>query len=113
MNKYQQRLKKDRARIRSDEKLQYKAGQLCMNVLGVTPVYVMCVEFGWGNKRLTRFIQKYEKVMKAVNTKQISIPRLEEEILNRSRLRHDDGNWYDMTEEIRAERKYRRKRKRG
>lgn len=104
MNKYQQRLKKDRARIRHDEKLQYKAGQLCMNVLGVVPAYVMCVEFGWGNKRLTRFIEKYEKVLRAVNTKQISIQRLEEEILNRSRLQHDDGSWHDMTDEIRMKR---------
>lgn len=98
MNKYQQKLKRDRARIRDDERLQQKAGQLCMNVLGVVPAYVLCVEFGWGNKRLTRFIQKYSKVLNAVNTKQISIPRLEEEIMNRAKLKHDDGNWYDMSE---------------
>lgn len=109
MNKYQQKLKKDRQRIRHDEKLQYKAGQLCMNVLGVVPAYVMCVEFGWGNKRLTRYIEKYDKVVKAVNSKQISIQRLEEEILNRSRLKHDDGIWYDMTEEIRKQKKRKRK----
>lgn len=99
MNKYQQRLKKDRARIRHDEKLQYQAGQLCMNVLGVVPAYVMCVEFGWGHKRLSRFIEKYSKVINAVSTKQIPIQRLEEEILNRTQLRHDDGSWYDMKEE--------------
>lgn len=109
MNKYQQKLKKDRQRIRHDEKLQYKAGQLCMNVLGVVPAYVMCVEFGWGNKRLSRFIERYSKVIKAVNTKQISIQRLEEEILNRTRLKHDEGSWYDVTEEIRKERKRKRK----
>lgn len=96
MNKYQQKLKKDRQRIRHDEKLQYKAGQICMNVLGVVPAYVMCIEFGWGHKRLSRFIEKYRKILNAVNTKQISIQRLEEEILNRSKLRHDDGSWYDM-----------------
>lgn len=109
MNKYQQRLKKDRQRIRHDEKLQYQAGQLCMNVLGVVPAYVMCVEFGWGHKRLTRFIEKYSKVLNAVNTKQISIPRLEEEIFNRTKLKHDDGNWYDMTEDIKEQRKRKRK----
>lgn len=100
MNKYQQKLKKDRARIRDDERLQQKAGQLCMNVLGVVPAYVLCVEFGWGNKRLTRFIQKYSKVLNAVNTKQISIPRLEEEVFNRTKLKHDDGNWFDMSEVV-------------
>ena len=100
MNKYQQRLKKDRARIRHDEKLQYKASELVINIMGVVPAYVLCVEFGWGNKRLARFIQQYSKVLNAVNTKQISIPRLEEEIMNRAKLKHDNGNWYDMSEEI-------------
>lgn len=100
MNKYQQKLKRDRARIRNDERLQYKAGQLILNVLGVVPVYILCVEFGWGNIRLTRFLERYMKVLNAVNTKQISIQRLEEEIENRTHLRHDDGSWYDMTDEV-------------
>ena len=98
MNKYQQKLKKDRARIRHDEHLLYKAGQLVLNVLGVVPVYILCVEFGWGRIRLTRFLERYMKVLNAVNTKQISNHRLEEEIENRTHLRHDDGSWYDMTE---------------
>ena len=59
MNKYQQRLKKERARFRNDEKLKYKAGQLILNVLGVVPVYILCVEFGWGRIRLTRFLERY------------------------------------------------------
>ena len=100
MNKYQQKLKKDRAEIRHNEKLQYKAGQLILNVLGVVPVYILCVEFGWGRIRLTRFLERYMKVLNAVNTKQISIQRLEEEIENRTHLKHDDGSWYDMTDEV-------------
>ena len=100
MNKYQQKLKKERARIRNDERLQHKAGRLILNVLGVVPVYVLCVEFGWGNIRLTRFLEGYMKVLNAVNTKQISIQRLEEEILNRANIKHDDGSWYDMSEEV-------------
>lgn len=97
MNKYQQKLKKERAEIRTNERLQFKAGQIVLRALGVVPIYILCVEFGWGRVRLLRYLQRYIKVMHAVSSKQIALQRLEEEIENRTKLRHDDGSWYDMS----------------
>lgn len=56
MKPHQKRLKKARHDERLKERLTMDAAQVCMDVLGVVPVYVLLEQYGWKRKRLTRFI---------------------------------------------------------
>lgn len=90
------RLKEQRKRVRDDEKLQYDAAKVCMDVLSVVPVYVLLEQYGWKNKRLARFISRYAKVMNDVNKKKVSPKALADEILSQAKIKYDDGDWYDV-----------------
>lgn len=94
MNKHQQRLKEMKKKIREDEKFRKEAAQLSINVLSVVPAYVM-LEFGWGNKRLARFIRRYAKVVDDIAKKKVTPETLAEEIYSRAKIKYDEGNWYD------------------
>ena len=95
MKPHQKRLKKARHDERLKDRLTMDAAQVCMDVLGVVPVYVLLELYGWKRIRLSRFIQRYAKVMQDVTTKKVSIKALEDEIYQQTKIRHDNGDWYD------------------
>lgn len=95
LTKHEQKLKQQRKRIREDEKLTRDAAILCMNVLGVVPVYVMMEQYGWKRIRLSRFLKRYVKIMDDVNDKKISTEALQEEIFRQTGLKHNEGHWID------------------
>lgn len=95
LTKREQKLKQQRKRMREDEKITQDAAIICMNVLGVVPVYVMMEQYGWKRIRLSRFLKRYVKIMDDVNDRKISTKALEEEIFRQTGLRHEDGHWTD------------------
>lgn len=95
MNKYQQKQKEMRRRLREDEKFRRESAQISIDVLSVIPVYIMLEQYGWKKKRLSRFILRYSKIIDDLAKKRISIEALGEQILSETGLRYDDGSWYD------------------
>ena len=95
LTKRDQKLKAQRKRIREDEKLTRDAAILCMNVLGVVPVYVLMEQYGWKRIRLSRFLKRFVKIMDDVNDKKISTEALQEEIFRQTGLKHNEGQWFD------------------
>ena len=95
LTKREQKLKAQRKRIREDEKLTRDAAILCMNVLGVVPVYVQMQQYGWKRIRLSGFLKRYVKIMDDVNDKKISTEALQEEIFRQTGLKHNEGQWFD------------------
>ena len=95
LTKREQKLKQQRKRMREDEKITRDAAIICMNVLGVVPVYVMMEQYGWKRIRLSRFLKRYVKIMDDVNDRKISTKTLEEEIYRQTGLRHENGHWTD------------------
>lgn len=95
LTKREQKLKAQRKRIREDEKLTRDAAILCMNVLGVVPVYVLMEQYGWKRIRLSRFLKRFVKIMDDVNDKKISTEALQEEIFRQTGLKHNKGHWID------------------
>lgn len=105
MKPHQRRLKQQRRELRKNQNITLDAAKVCMDVLGVVPVYVLLEQYGWKTKRLSRFIQRYSKVMLAVNSSKISVNALADEILQETNIKYDDGDWFDMTEERRKAKK--------
>lgn len=96
MTKHQQRQKELRRRLREDEKFRMESAQISIDVLSVVPVYVLLEMYGWKNKRLTRFILRYSKIIDDIAKHRISVAALAEEISNNAKLKYDDGSWYDV-----------------
>ncbi len=95
MNKYQQRQKELKRRLKEDEKFRRQSAQISIDVLSVVPVYVMLEQYGWKRKRLTRFIKRYSKVIADIAAKKISVEALGEQIFSETGLKYDDGSWWD------------------
>lgn len=95
MNKYQQKQKELRRKLREDEAFRRKSAQISIDVLSVVPVYIMLEQYGWKRKRLTRFIHRYSKVIADIASKKITVEALGEQILSETGLKYDDGSWWD------------------
>lgn len=98
MNKHQLRLKEMRKRLREDEKFRRDSAQLSIDVLSVVPVYIMLEQYGWKRIRLSRFINRYAKIIDDIAKKKISPETLAEEIYSQTKIKYDDGSWYDTRE---------------
>lgn len=96
MTKHQQKQKELRRRLREDEKFRRESAQISIDVLSVVPVYVLLELCGWKNKRLTRFILRYSKIIDDLAKHRISVEALAEEISTKAKLKYDDGSWYDV-----------------
>ena len=96
MTKHQQKQKELRRRLREDEKFRRESAQISIDVLSAVPVYVLLELCGWKNKRLTRFILRYSKIIDDIAKHRISVEALAEEISTKAKLKYDDGSWYDV-----------------
>ena len=95
LTKREQKLKQQRKRMREDKKITRDAAIICMNVLGVVPVYVLMEQYGWKRIRLSRFLKRYVKIMDDVNDRKISPEALADEIFHQTGIKHDNGHWTD------------------
>lgn len=76
MNRWQKKLKEQRHLERIEEKLKYDGAKTAIDVLSVLPAYALMEEFGFGQKRLIRFMRRFIKTYRAVIEKQVSLETL-------------------------------------
>lgn len=76
MNNYQRKLKQKRKLDRDREKITLAGAEIAINTLCVLPSYVLAEEFGFGQKRLMRYMEKFCDAYTAVIKKQVSLETL-------------------------------------
>jgi hypothetical protein len=45
---------------------------------------------------LSRFVNRYTKIIADLASKKVTVEMLSDEILHSAKLKYDDGAWYDM-----------------
>ena len=85
-------------RLREDESFRREAAQLSINVLSVVPVYIQMEMYGHKRIRLSRFINRYAKIIDDIAKGKVSPETLAEEIYSQTGIKYDDGSWYDTKE---------------
>lgn len=84
-----------RRKLREDEAFKREAAQLSIDVLSVVPAYIMLEQYGWKRIRLSRFINRYAKIIDDISKKKVSTDTLAEEIYQQTGIKYDEGTWID------------------
>lgn len=82
------------------EKLKTEIAVRTINELQVITAYVLQSEFGFGRKRLSKFLKEFHSVHYDVATKRIRLSTLAGEVDDRTGLHYDTDNmeWTDEEE---------------
>ena len=78
MNNYQRKLKEKRYLKRKEELLRNDGAKIAIDVQSVLPAYSLIEEFGFGQKRLMRFMSRFIKTYNAVIKKKVTLETLAE-----------------------------------
>ena len=76
MNRQQRRLKDKRHLDRIEEKMKYDGAQIAIDTLSVLPAYALMEEFGFGKKRLMRYMKRFTDTYRAVIEKKVTLETL-------------------------------------
>ena len=75
-NKHQNKLKQNRRKERLERTDRYAAAEIAVDSLVVIPAYVLHDMFGFGNKRLEKFIDEYKRLWSLVKDDKVKVDTL-------------------------------------
>ena len=85
MNRHQKRLKQSRRQERIDRVSKFETASLALNLMVVLPCYVLREQFGFGNKRMEKYLTEFHKIYQAVADGKVKLSTLADSI------EHDTG----------------------
>ena len=76
MNRHQRRLKDKRHLNKVEEQMKWDGAKLAVDTLSVLPAYAIMEEFGFGKKRLYRYMKRFTDTYRAVIEKKVTLETL-------------------------------------
>lgn len=80
MTKHQQRLKEERRKKRLEAVDRFKAAEIAVDALLVIPAYILHDTFGFGNKRIEKFINEFKRLWTLVKEGKVKLETLIESL---------------------------------
>ncbi len=97
MNRHQRRLKQNRRQERIDRADKFEAANLAVNLMLVIPCYVLREQFGFGNKRMEKYITEFHRLYQAVVKDKVKISTLADSVEHDTGIRiADDGEIWNV-----------------
>jgi hypothetical protein len=113
MNKRDKKRKEHRYLERQADKLKKEGAEQAIDMLYVLPLYVLREQFGFGNVRLVRFIDRFNSIAKQIHENKVPLRTLVEHIEYETGIRLEpkgfDNLWNPTNEPKRVVRRPRKK----